>query len=345
MRKRGISGVVVTIMLVLISILAVVIVWQVIRNTVESGAEQTESGLGSFFINLKIEEVKIIDDVKAEVKVKRDAGKGDVDNIKISVENDKGESFVYTGKGLNELDIETYRFDLNISNPTKIELYPVQDNKIGKISDSETNFENKYEDIIVYYKFDLNTNDYSGNENHGEPINMGESYSEGKIGNSLNFDGSDDYVDLGNNATLMPESVTASAWVNIPESSGGGMVVAPGNNPFGYNIFITSDGRARIGIDTIDNGVAAAYGTTDIRGSWHHIAIVYDSSNGSNALYVDGTFKASINGLSGVIEYNTNKNVRIGARDNDGWYFNGKIDEVRIYKRALTQKEIGILAG
>ncbi len=256
-------------------------------------------------------------------------------NIRVGARTD---GWYFNGK-IDEVKIWNYALT-----QTEIEQEFLKDSVGDGICQGIENPQNSPNDClgqILDIKFDEGTGDItidSIGDNNGTIY--GASWTEGISNFGLQFDGIDDYVDLGDDPILKPENVTASAWVNIPlGSSKDGKVISSGDNPFGYNIFITSDGRARIEIDTIDNSVLSAYGTTDIRGGWHHIAIVYDSSDGSNALYVDGISEASITDLSGAIEYNTEKNIRVGART-DGWYFNGKIDEVKIWNYALTQTEI-----
>ena len=84
------------------------------------------------------------------------------------------------------------------------------------------------------------------------------------------------------------------------------------------------------------------YGSRNVNdGQWHHVAGVYDGAN--MFLYVDGTLDVS-QPATGSIAQNSAP-LRIGANASDGedgtgYYFNGLIDEVSIYNRALTASEI-----
>src|SRR6185295_7336602 len=83
------------------------------------------------------------------------------------------------------------------------------------------------------------------------------------------------------------------------------------------------------------------YGTT-VRAlnTWYHVAGVYDASTRTLNVYVNGVLNNGV--LAGTVpatQVNSSVNVNIGRRTG-GFYFNGIIDEVRIYNRALTPAEI-----
>src|SRR6185503_7867734 len=74
--------------------------------------------------------------------------------------------------------------------------------------------------------------------------------------------------------------------------------------------------------------------------AWYHVAGVYNAAAGTLDIYVNGILDSG--SLVGVIppsQFNQTVNVNIGRRTG-GFYFNGIIDEVRIYNRALSQAEI-----
>ena len=138
---------------------------------------------------------------------------------------------------------------------------------------------------------------------------------------TLDFDGIDDYVDLGTGYTA---SYSIEAWVR-PESTNGTIISGPGYElslVAGKPTFITSTGTIASPI-----GIAA-------NSRWYHIAA---SSNGK--LYVDGIEVASGLASTGGATVRT----LIGARKNSGIpenYFSGWIAEVRIWDTAITQNQI-----
>ena len=95
-------------------------------------------------------------------------------------------------------------------------------------------------------------------------------------------------------------------------------------------------------------GGGTIFGTTVITdGNWHHVAAVLENDGSPNLnevrLYVDGTEEA-VPGTAMVINTILDNEVKIGVFSDTAKYFEGLIDEVRIYSRALTEAEIQALA-
>jgi len=162
----------------------------------------------------------------------------------------------------------------------------------------------------------------------------------------LSFNGSSSYVDLGNPALLqLTGSMTWSAWVKAAANpADDGQIVAKSNDASGWQFKTTPD----TGQHTFGVGVAGATNTFVQRYSatvrslnvWYHVAGVYNASARTLDIYVNGVLNNGT--LSGTIpgsQINSAVNVNIGRRSG-GYYFNGVIDDVRIYNRALSQAEI-----
>jgi hypothetical protein len=155
-------------------------------------------------------------------------------------------------------------------------------------------------------------------------------------GNALHLDGSNDYVSVpDNNALDLTSTYTIEAWIK-PEGFNGlaGIVSkyqASGND--GYFIRLTSDNPyTGIGFDGLQtaNGILSA-------GNWYHIAAV--NAGGTRTLYVNGS-PVSLTGTPDNIQSNSSF-LGIGVDFLEGArYFNGVIDEVRIWNVARTQQEI-----
>jgi hypothetical protein len=153
-------------------------------------------------------------------------------------------------------------------------------------------------------------------------------------GNSLRFDGSNDYVRIEDeNALDLTTTYTLEAWIK-PEgfSSMAGIISKyQSNGADGYFIRLSNDAPytgIRFDEHETASGILSA-------GNWYHIAAV--NNNGTRTLYVNGS-PVSISGEG----YTTNSNsdpVRIGS-DFGGRYFDGVIDEVRIWNVARTQQQI-----
>ncbi len=167
-------------------------------------------------------------------------------------------------------------------------------------------------------------------------------YSTGVIGNALQFDGVDDYVNAGNDASLnITSSFSATAWIKPTVGSDSGIISKDGiSGNRGRYLLLMADGTLRSLISS--NGTLITYfATTKIVNSsvWQHVATVYDASAQTLKVYINGVDESGT--LTGTIPASINVctiSNRIGSRSTS--YLNGSIDEVRIYNRALSQLEI-----
>lgn len=190
-------------------------------------------------------------------------------------------------------------------------------------------------------------NDTSGNGNNGTLGGDGAgtdlpAWGLGKIGSGLRFDG-DDYVDINNNSGLdiVGDKITVSAWFKANSTSGIRRIVsAPSNEVVGdekYAILINV-GQAEFYIrtGTVDTAVSTPF--TDTNG-WHYIAGVYDGA--TMKIYIDGIEKNSVSKTGNIAGIDAGAKVQIG-RFGPTWgqYFDGNIDNVKIYNYARTPAQI-----
>jgi len=205
--------------------------------------------------------------------------------------------------------------------------------------------------------------DASGNDHHGTLMNMDDSdWISGAEGNALDFDGIDDYVAVSGFTGVSGSSPrTCSAWIkksNTDEAA----ILSWGEPVRGqkWMFRVGTTGNLEIGLW---GGIIQ--GTTVInKGLWHHIACVYSNTdiNGDGAidlrdiqLYIDGqleqnTVVTNYDPILGVPSVQTaaTQNVLIGARIgviNGESYYQGVLDDVRIYDYPLDANDISILAG
>jgi hypothetical protein len=188
----------------------------------------------------------------------------------------------------------------------------------------------------------------SGQGNDGQMIGMSTSTSPvaGKIGQALNFDGSTQYIDMGSPSSLYLSSVgTISAWVKITSFPGFFAEIAGryDNNADkgGYELGVYDTGKFDFVIANnvggqIDEVISASSYNDN---HWHLVTGIMDGS--SVRLYVDGSLVSTV--VQTVTPANIN-NFNI-ARDAEafgigGDYFSGKVDDVRIYNRALNAQEV-----
>jgi hypothetical protein len=199
---------------------------------------------------------------------------------------------------------------------------------------------------VAAYGFDEGSGptvaDLSGNDNTGTLHGTVDWTSEGKFGSALAFHGSG-FVTVPSSASLdLTSGMTLEAWVYpTAMSTRGGTVIMkeqPGQLVYALRAG-SSTGRPRTEI----NLSAEAAGERALNGpaivplhAWTHLASTYDGS--TLRLYVNGVFVAS-RGVTGPIATSTGA-LRIGGNTIWGEYFRGRIDDVRLYDRALSQVEI-----
>jgi hypothetical protein len=79
-------------------------------------------------------------------------------------------------------------------------------------------------------------------------------------------------------------------------------------------------------------------------GAWHHVAAVFDPSGPTQAIYLDGVKTPDSTPASVIVPDPIASTIRIGCRGDESYFWNGLIDEVRVYSRALSDAEITALA-
>ena len=154
--------------------------------------------------------------------------------------------------------------------------------------------------------------------------------SSGKF--ALSFDGANDYVDVGNNANLRPETFTVELWVKDITGGTGLVSYYGGNNGWLMRAYYIK----------LCNGASCAqfnFGSVDAT-KWSHLAFTYDSGSDAVRLYRNGTMDLSSTFANYVVSA-AGENLHIG-KDNwwSGDYSAGLIDDVRIYNQAVSSGEI-----
>ncbi len=204
------------------------------------------------------------------------------------------------------------------------------------------------------WTFDNNATDNSGNGNNGTLVNS-PTYTTGKFGNALNFiAASSQYVNFGQSTILdvaaSNADFTYSAWVNVNSYAGTSSIISRGinssNTYYPWTALFYNNGIVWLYmIGPGPNGTDHTASSTSIKdNSWHHIVGIRNGINGY--VYIDGILRgtnpAVDNRTYGYATENTyiGANHFIGPGDTIQYYFNGLIDEPRIYNRALTPAEI-----
>jgi hypothetical protein len=184
--------------------------------------------------------------------------------------------------------------------------------------------------LVSRYKFDGDAGDSVGG-NDGTEVG-GPTYAAGLHSQAINLDGSNDYVNCGNDSSFnITDSITLSALIKGTFNNSWDPIIAKGldwqlTRGMGNEAFFYCLGPGFI------------IGSTNINDDqWHHVVGVYDGLRLS--LYVDGKLD-SFKQASGSLMV-SGSNLCIGGSASTS--FNGLIDDVRIYNRALSVEEIRTL--
>ena len=184
--------------------------------------------------------------------------------------------------------------------------------------------------------------DLSGNGNNGTLVN-GVGYNSGNSG-SLTFDGSNDYVGVGD---IGIDFGGIDVWVylnnTITSSTSHMSLLGYGDYTQSQISFGAASGYATDETMTILQGTSGNYGRTYIKDTinsgWNNIVIQWNGSNFD--FYINGASKTTYNGTQGQAIQETMNDFRLGDTSGaGGTTFNGKISITKIYNRALTDSEV-----
>jgi hypothetical protein len=206
--------------------------------------------------------------------------------------------------------------------------------------------------VVAAYAFNEGSGtsaaDASGGGLSGTLTN-GATWGAGRNAGAVLLDGVNDFVELGNPTALqLTASMTISAWINAsgPATDDTVIVSKRTNTPVGYQLDTTIDrGPRTIGfkLTTSTGGNMFRYGATTLQpNTWYHVTGVYNAATSELHVYLNGQLDdGALVGSVTSTQQNSTGNVNIGRRPNTNSYnFNGRIDDVRIYNRALTATEI-----
>jgi len=161
---------------------------------------------------------------------------------------------------------------------------------------------------------------------------------------ALDFDGVNDYVDLGSTANLKPTAaLTAEAWVNSNWPSTDQTIFGNTENA-GYGLFTRTTGVLEGLVRRNSTWASVTVSLSTLTSGWHHTAMTYDGRY--TKLYVDGVLKSTNDALATyTIDYIGNNTLiggeaSAGSSPISGWYFAGKVDELRIWNLARSQCQI-----
>ena len=193
--------------------------------------------------------------------------------------------------------------------------------------------------------------DLTGKSGDGKLI-KGPKWGDGKTGKAIEFDGKDDYVEIGLPdvfSNIPSNDFTIVFWINVRDIAGSGTTWTrilearhDNSNYVQFNIQI-NDGE--LGLNVMDAGVESTFMVDSpiSADTWYHVAGTWEAATDSVKLYLDGVPQS----LPGTVPASPGieRTLDIGRRSdgNADTYFDGIIDEFAVFDIALTEEEIEIL--
>jgi uncharacterized protein (TIGR02145 family) len=198
--------------------------------------------------------------------------------------------------------------------------------------------------LVGWWPFNGNANDESGNGNHGT-VNGAILAADrfGNAGKAYSFDGNGDYLNIAYSSTISPIIGTVSGWLktysSIPHQS-----LIFGQSHGRPQLFV-NNGKVYIGWGATQGFANCASITSVDIGQWVHVLGIF--STNSFSIYVNGVLESS--NSTNLIQNSCNAPLQIGGflvstscgtNGSNGQFFNGFLDDIAIYNRALSPTEV-----
>lgn len=217
--------------------------------------------------------------------------------------------------------------------------------------------------LAGYWKLDDGTSgatptsatDSSTNANTGT-LTGGPTWTTGQIGSAVDFDGTDDYVTVADADVLDVYDATITGWFNRDTATTIDTLVAKrnstGSSDVGYIAYIDATTDKLVFEVAYHDGAPPEFEyqlestTTFTATGWNHFAITYDRNTESNTkIYINGRddVATATGSFADIGSIANNLAFRIGTESDGGNPFDGKLDEIRLYNRALSADEVGRL--
>jgi hypothetical protein len=193
---------------------------------------------------------------------------------------------------------------------------------------------------VGHWPLSSGAGDISGNNNHGTVTGAT------LIGEAASFDGTNDYINLGDVRTFDANGgdLTWSGWLNFGgftgsyrslyygNASGGhpgfGLRLNPSGNDINYEVYGSSGERQGYNLSV-----------SSYLDEWHYYNFVLTASDHKIKVYIDGIL-IQTSSLSDWGNITSSYPILLGSHDGTQWYYDGQMKDIRIYDRALSSTEI-----
>lgn len=170
-------------------------------------------------------------------------------------------------------------------------------------------------------------------------------------GKALELDGVNSYMSVANNASLniaSGQNFSVTCWIKSSSSADFFRIANKrgdqGNSSPGYEMIINkTSGQFGVNLrSTSGTNAGPPFGNTPITdGVWHHVAFVVNADNSTVQIYVDGTLEKSQNSAAvGTESFANSEQLYFGAAGGSKYYWNGLIDEIRMWSVPLSVADI-----
>lgn len=210
--------------------------------------------------------------------------------------------------------------------------------------------------LVLYFDFEEKSGDVaidqSGNGNDGT-IN-GAEWTDGKFGSALAFDpAAKAFIEVADSPTLNPETeISYMAWIYSEDYGNAQGIISKytgSGNQRSYNLRLHHTIKGAVSTEVSSSGVyKLGVSTTDVHseavlvnGNWHHAAITFKAEDFLR-MYIDGELISESDAAATVSIFDNETSMRIGTdfNDEDKRFFNGIIDEIAVFNRALAHDEV-----
>ncbi|HTL36398.1 MAG TPA: LamG domain-containing protein [Kofleriaceae bacterium] len=207
--------------------------------------------------------------------------------------------------------------------------------------------------LVAWYPFEgtITSKDVIANNDGGCSMNQCPSPMPGHLGQGLQFDGVDDCLSVGDAGQLDLPQITLAIWANQATtgtlSQVSKRVLGGSVNSWQLETEALGTPPLSLSFTTYDGSGLNQYARTPMNtmklGTWQHLAATYDGA--TKRVYIDGVEQATV-AEPNPLPYD-NMPMMIGCDDNNpvSEYYNGVLDDLQIYDRALTPTEIADLAA
>jgi hypothetical protein len=206
-------------------------------------------------------------------------------------------------------------------------------------------YQHYYSGLIAHWSFDNQVNLGNDNSDNGHDIPAGNFHgdtawiSNGIINGAITFDGNGDYINVWSMAEM-------NNYVNTTEGSVSIWIKPNAKNGHIYQYYSGHEDRLYLRFDYPANNLSFNIGSGGMYsnklltlGTWYHVVAVWEPSG--IKLYINGELDSTADFPNPGFTFQGNETFYLGRRwVSDYWYYNGLIDDLRIYDKTLTEYEI-----